>query len=56
MWVGYMHGDKLKIVQINNVLLYGDAVTNVMRANDEIFKKQNWQSDLVVNLLQRAGK
>jgi len=45
-----MPGDKLKIVQINNVLLYGDAVTNVMRANDEIFKKQNWQSDLVVNL------
>jgi len=42
--------EKIKIVQINNVLLYGDAVTNVMRANDEIFKKQNWQSDLVVNL------
>ena len=45
-----MHGDKLKIVQMNSVLFHGDALSNIMRANDEIFKKQNWQSDLVADL------
>jgi len=49
-----MHGDKLKIVQMNAVLFYGDAISNVMRANDEIFKEKGWQSDLIVDLFSEV--
>jgi len=40
----------MRIVQMNSVLFYGDAISNVMRANDEIFKENGWQSDLIVDL------
>jgi glycosyltransferase involved in cell wall biosynthesis len=40
----------MKIAQMHSVIFYGDAVSNIMQANDEIFKGRSWESYLIADL------
>ena len=40
----------MKIAQMHAIVFYGDSISNVMRANDEIFKEKNWESYLIADL------
>ncbi len=42
--------NKLKIVQIHAVMFKGDALSNIMRTNDNIFKEKKHLSYLIVDL------
>jgi len=40
----------MKIAQMHAIVFYGDSISNIMRANDEIFKEKNWESYLIADL------
>ncbi len=40
----------MKIVQINSVIFYGDAISNIMRANHKLFQEQGWDSSLIADI------
>ncbi len=49
-----MDKKNIKIVQMHSVILNGDAVSNVMRALDEIHKERKWESNLLADLFSES--
>jgi glycosyltransferase involved in cell wall biosynthesis len=46
----------MKIAQMHLGIYHGDAISNVMLTNDEIFKEKGWESYLIVELFSDVNK